>query len=268
MKKILLLLIALGIFAAATGCLIGATLPGMLSYGTQIKGSGKIVSRSIDASRFQGIKASRTVKVVIADTPSDKILIEADDNLIDEVTVQVKNNVLHASVDKRISGLSGCSITVTVPRNDVIGSLDASSAASIVCETPLPGENLRISASSAARVNIASSAAKCRIEASSAAKIDAALETEQCELSASSAAKVRLSGHAGKCRVELDSAAKCQADELIVTDYRIETSSAAKAAVRCEGTLRAEASSGSSIRYTGDCRTDIEQSSGGSVRRK
>ena len=66
----------------------------------------------------------------------------------------------------------------------------------------------------------------------------------------------------------MSSASKLSAAEFAVTDCNVDTSSAAKATVNCTGTLRAAASSGSSIRYTGDCKTSISKSSGGSVSRK
>ena len=108
----------------------------------------------------------------------------------------------------------------------------------------------------------------CTVAASSASNIDAAIETGSCTVGASSASKITLKGSADICSINMSSAAKLSAAEFTVADCSVDTSSAAKATVNCTGKLRAEASSGSSIRYTGDCQTSISKSSGGSVSRK
>ena len=107
----------------------------------------------------------------------------------------------------------------------------------------------------------------CSLEATSAAKIKAAVEAGECRINASSAAKIKLSGRADTARAELSSASKLAAAELVVKQWKIDTSSAASARIHCTEQLDAEASSGSSIHYEGDCSTDITKSSGGSVSR-
>ena len=100
------------------------------------------------------------------------------------------------------------------------------------------------------------------------AKIKAAIKTGECTVDVSSAAKVVLSGAANKCTAEISSAAKFSAPEFQVARYAIDASSGSDASVHCTEELRAEASSGSSIEYKGDCSTDLSRSSGGSIRRK
>ena len=65
----------------------------------------------------------------------------------------------------------------------------------------------------------------------------------------------------------IDEAADDTSPEFVVAECSVNTSSAAKAVVNCTERLHADASSGSSIRYSGDCRTSINKSSGGSVGR-
>ena len=86
-------------------------------------------------------------------------------------------------------------------------------------------------------------------------------------MEASSASKITLKGSAAKCTADLSSASKLSAGEFVVAECSVNTSSAAKAVVNCTERLHADASSGSSIRYSGDCRTSSNKSSGGSVGR-
>ena len=237
-------------------------------FGKGIKGSGNIVTRTIDAPDFDRVDAARAVKVVITGKATGKITIEADDNIMEYVVVEAKGGRLTATIDKSVNNVSNADVTVTVPANGRIRALDASSAARITSDVTLTADKFSIDASSAARIDAAVKSTSCTVAASSASNIDAAIETGSCTVGASSASKITLKGSADKCSIDMSSAAKLSAAEFTVADCSVDTSSAAKATVNCTDKLRAEASSGSSIRYTGDCQTSISKSSGGSVSRK
>ena len=248
MKRILLIAVLLGTMITATTYFVCIAAPSVL-FGKGIKGSGNIVTRTIDAPDFDRVDAARAVKVVITGKATGKITIEADDNIMEYVVVETKGGRLTATIDKSVNNVSNADVTVTVPANGRIRALDASSAARITSDVTLTAD-------------------KFSIDASSASNIDAAIETGSCTVGASSASKITLKGSADKCSINMSSAAKLSAAEFTVADCSVDTSSAAKATVNCTGKLRAEASSGSSIRYTGDCQTSISKSSGGSVSRK
>ena len=258
MKKVLLVLVSLAALAAIAGVLTGIFFPESLSASNRrIKGSGTIVTRTIPAPDFEKISASRAVKVIITDEIEDRIRIEADDNLMDHIVAEASGDELRISIDPKINSVSDIHVTVTVPDNGRIRALEASSASEITCATAL----------GAANINAAVKAGVCSLEATSAAKIKAAIEAGECRINASSAAKIKLSGRADTARAELSSASKLAAAELVVKQWKIDTSSAASARIHCTEQLDAEASSGSSIHYEGDCSTDITKSSGGSVSR-
>ena len=261
MKRILLIAVLLGTMITATTYFVCIAAPSVL-FGKGIKGSGNIVTRTIEAPAFD------RVKVVITDKATGKITIEADDNIMEYVVVEAKGGRLTATIDKSVNNVSNADVTVTVPANGRIRALDASSAARITSEVTLTADKFSIDASSAARIDAAVKSTSCTVAASSASNIDAAIETGSCTVGASSASKITLKGSADKCSIDMSSAAKLSAAEFTVADCSVDTSSAAKATVNCTDKLRAEASSGSSIRYTGDCQTSISKSSGGSVSRK
>ena len=258
--------VLLGTMITATTYFVCIAAPSVL-FGKGIKGSGNIVTRTIDAPDFDRVDAARAVKVVITGKATDKITIQADDNIMEYVVVEAKGGRLTATIDKSVNNVSNADVTVT-PANGRIRALDASSAARITSDVTLTADKFSIDASSAARIDAAVKSTSCTVAASSASNIDAAIETGSCTVGASSASKITLKGSADKCSINMSSAAKLSAAEFTVADCSVDTSSAAKATVNCTGKLRAEASSGSSIRYTGDCQTSISKSSGGSVSRK
>ena len=203
----------------------------------------------------------------ITDKTSGKITIAADDNVMDYVVVEANGGRLTATIDKSINNLSNADVTVTVPANGSIRALDASSAAKISSDVVLNADKFAMDASSAAKIDVSVKAQSCAVAASSASKINASVEAVSCSVEASSASKITLKGSAAKCTADLSSASKLSAGEFVVAECSVNTSSAAKAVVNCTERLHADASSGSSIRYSGDCRTSINKSSGGSVGR-
>ena len=239
MKKILLIFVILGALASVAGCILGLSASEVLASPNRINGSGNLIDRTIPAPDFETVSSACGVTVLITDADTGR---------------QGPRSVSHAHV------------TVTVPSNGKIRALKASSASQIVCRTALGADDFSIETSSAAKVEAAVKAGKCSLDASSASKIVAALNVEECRADASSAAKITLSGKAAQFRANLSSAAKLSADELDAATCSIDTSSGSKASVHCSGTLRANASSGSSIRYSGDCSTHLSKSSGGSIR--
>ena len=264
MKKILLIFVILGALASVAGCILGLSAPR-----TRITGSGNLIDRTIPAPDFETVSSACGVTVLITDDNTDRIRIEADDNLMEYVVVEEQQGTLRVALDQGRKGarsVSNAHVTVTVPSNGKIRALKASSASQIVCRTALGADDFSIETSSAAKVEAAVKAGKCSLDASSASKIVAALDVEECRADASSAAKITLSGKAAQFRANLSSAAKLSADELDAATCSIDTSSGSKASVHCSGTLRANASSGSSIRYSGDCSTHLSKSSGGSIR--
>lgn len=131
MKKLLLIAVLIAACLSATAYVACVAAP---LLGKNIKGSGKIVTKTVPAPDFDGIEASRAVKVVISDKVSD-IRIEADDNLIDLVVVRAVKGKLEATLDQKVNNIQNGNVTITVPANGKIRSLDASSASKIIGET-------------------------------------------------------------------------------------------------------------------------------------
>ncbi|MDE6624589.1 MAG: DUF2807 domain-containing protein [Alistipes sp.] len=262
MKRFLLILL-ISIAAFATSCTVCNTTSGS---GRRIKGSGKLIASEMPVPAFDAIDASRAVHVVITDKV-DKIHIEADDNVMDLVEVKASKGTLRIGISSKCQSLSDIHVTVKVPDNGRIASLSASSAAKIRTEVGLTADQFEIDASSAAHIEVAVKARKCLVDATSAARVHAAISADECSADLSSAAKVRLSGRADRLTADLSSASKLDAEKLRTRKCSLDTSSAAHAEVNCSEMLVADASSGSSIRYSGDCKTSIDKSSGASVRK-
>ena len=287
MKKFLWIIPILAVVAAA--CLASLVcFAKSLSGNRIIKASGNIVTKEIPIPEFNAINTSRAVKVVLTEQ-GDKIRIDADENLMAWVVVEPEDDELQVTIDRQIKSINNSHVTVTIPvQGRTFRSLRASSAAEIRGkEVELKGADLLVKASSAAKIETSVKAGSCSIDASSAADIDLTVKAATCNIEASSAANVRADIQSESCTADASSAAgitlkglteyfesgnssagKVNASELTAQRADVTASSGSKTSVNCTKSLKASASSGAGIRYTGDCQVEASKSSGGSIRRK
>ena len=220
--------------------------------GINLKGSGKVITRTQPVAAYDAIEASRAVRVIVEERTGGDAIIEADDN-----TMQY--------------GVSDIHVKVRVPYCEGLNSLDASSAASIVVEPTINGESLTIDAGSAGNISFTKAeVTRCAIDVSSAAKVSGAVKSDRCEVEASSASNTELAMLTMACTVETSSASKIDASELNARKASADVSSGASIKVNSSRELDAKASSGGSIRYKGPSTLALTQttSSGGSVSRQ
>ena len=164
MKKILLIFVILGALASVAGCILGLSASEVLASPNRINGSGNLIDRTIPAPDFETVSSACGVTVLITDDNTDRIRIEADDNLMEYVVVEERQGTLRVALDQGRKGarsVSNAHVTVTVPSNGKIRALKASSASQIVCRTALGADDFSIETSSAAKVEAAVKAGKC-----------------------------------------------------------------------------------------------------------
>ena len=113
MKRILLIAVLLGTMITATTYFVCIAAPSVL-FGKGIKGSGNIVTRTIDAPDFDRVDAARAVKVVITGKATGKITIEADDNIMEYVVVEAKGGRLTAPLAQSVNNVSHAAVSGTI----------------------------------------------------------------------------------------------------------------------------------------------------------
>ena len=260
------------------------------NHQNRITGSGNIITKTIPAiESYDAIKASRGIHVVMNESEGEKIVINADDNIMPYVVVRKEGNSLRIGIDENIKSINNVNVQVVLPKNQNINELQVASAASIKINPTIKGRSLSLDAASAGNINIAkadvdffdadaSSAAKisgtvksndCYVDASSAADIDLTILAVQCDSNASSAAKITLNGETASFEGDASSAAKIIAKGLAVrTVADASASSGAKISVNALKKLEAKASSGGTVAYVhnNDLEKHISQSSGGRVK--
>ena len=257
----------------------------------RITGSGNIITRRVSIADFSRIETSRAVHLVVEKRSGREAIIEADDNIMPYVIVEVDGGCLTVSIDNEIKSLNDVTVKVTVPSDGNISTISASSASKVTVQAEIKTPKLMLDASSAANINIAnkSDVGTCSIEASSAANVEGAIKADncvidmssasdvnvallavKCDVTASSASSATISGEAGDIDLSASSAAKIDAMDLNARNAEAEASSGGSIKVTCMKSIDASASSGGSVKYAakGDLDSELKHtSSGGSVKK-
>lgn len=270
MKKIILTVVGLLAVAVTVGCLYGTahTLFDRNDRRT-LKGSGRLVTRTFDTARFDGVYASNTADVTIV-KGSGPITIEADDNVMEYVVVKVVEGCLRIKLDtdKRYNGFNDVTFRATVPSDGRLSELKASGAAKIVAEPVLATDDIEFDASGAAKIvamvdcksceidisgasnaEIGGNIGMCEADVSGAAKLKLVARTAACEFEASGAAKITAVGAADKCGLSASGAAKIDASEFVAADCEAGASGSGKVSIDCTRRLSAHASGAGKIVY-------------------
>ncbi|OKY88679.1 MAG: hypothetical protein BHV70_06665 [Bacteroidales bacterium 55_9] len=256
----------------------------------RITGSGNIITRRVNIADFSRIETSRAVHLVVEKRSGREAIIEADDNIMPYVIVEVDGGCLNVGIDDDIKSLNNVTVKVTVPSDGNISAISASSASKVTVQAEIKSPKLMLDASSAANINITKSdVGTCSIDASSAANVEGAIKADncvidmssasdvnvallavKCDVTATSAASATLSGEAGDIEITVSSAAKVDAMDLNARNADVSASSGGSIKITCMKSIDASASSGGSVKYAakGDLDSELKHtSSGGSVKK-
>lgn len=212
-----------------------------------VYGNGDVVKKDRNAGRFTGIKVSSGIDVYLKQTGNESISVECDENLHEYIITEIRDGVLNVYSDANIRKAEMKRVYVTMKD---IRSLRTSSAGDIMGQTPVTGDRIELSASSAGDI-------KVEIRAS------------ELEIDISSSGDITLTGEADVLEADLSSAGDLNAFGLTVKEADISASSAGDADITVTERLKARASSAGDINYRGNPKyIDAHSSSAGGIHRK
>lgn len=195
---------------------------------------------------FTGIKVSEGIDVYLKQGDKEHVVVEVSNNKVDRVITEVSGSFLKIHMASGNNGNISAKVYVTYVKLD---KLAASSAGNIFSESPIKAESIEI-------------------QCSSAGNIEVALESGAVVVDASSAGQIELTGKARTLEADASSAAQIDAYDLDAESVRADASSGASIKVSARSALNAEASSGANIRYRGNpVKSFTNSSSGGSVKK-
>ncbi|NOR27984.1 MAG: DUF2807 domain-containing protein [Lutibacter sp.] len=214
---------------------------------TGIRGNGNIVSeeRSIHKD-FDVIKVQQGINLYLTQGNSTELSVEADENILDLLVTEVKNNELKVYFEKNVYRAKARNVYLTT---NAISKIHTSSGASVKSENTLQVNSLDLDSSSGSSITVYVNAEEVTTSTSSGADIDIYGTTNSLSANASSGSSI-------------------DADRLEAVDAYARASSGANIDVNVSGKLTANASSGGDIDFDGEpTNVDKDTSSGGSVSR-
>ena len=214
-----------------------------------VEGSGNVTTeKRIVQGDFKSIDVSNAIELVIEQADVTEIVVEADDNLQNEIVTKVEHGTLVIKCKfNSFRNVTMKRVTVKMP---VIENLDASSAASIQSKNVLQGENIDL-------------------ETSSAATMDLNIESDNISCKASSGSSITVQGKALQIKTKASSGSSIDAGKLLANEVEAAASSGATLEVHPILRLKAGASSGANINYVSIPKTiEKTSSSGGSVNQR
>nr|WP_294788820.1 head GIN domain-containing protein [uncultured Flavobacterium sp.] len=211
-----------------------------------IEGSGNVTTENrIVQGDFKNIKVSNAIDVVIEQSDKTEITVEADDNLQNEIVTKVENGTL--VIRCKFSSFRNITMKKVTVKMPVIDKIEASSASSVETKGVVEGEDIILETSSAASMNVT-------------------IESDKIAADAGSAGTINIEGKALNFISSASSGGSIDADKLMANEVEAKVSSGATISVNPRVTLKAKASSGGNINYTGSPKIIEKQaSSGGSI---
>jgi len=211
-----------------------------------IEGSGNVTTeKRIVQGEFKNISVSNAIDLVIQQSDSTEITVEADDNLQKDIITKVEHGTLIIKCKySSFRDITKKKVTVKMPKID---KLEASTASTVINNGLITGEDINL-------------------ETSSAASIDLNVESDNITIDSGSGSTINIKGKALKTRISASSGSSINARQLQVNEIQAEASSGASVNVHPIVNLKAQASSGGSINYDSTPKT-IEKtaSSGGTI---
>jgi len=215
--------------------------------GPSLRGNGNVIEENRKVGDFEEIIVSRGMNVYISQGDVTKVMVKADENLLDAIITRMEGDALKVTSNANIRTATIKKVFVTVPD---IESIKTSSGSNVFSETVIRSKSLDLSSSAGSNLKLE-------------------VKTGKLEASVSAGSNIKLEGMTDYFYGKASSGSNLKAENLSSKNSELKVSSGANIWIKVKEELQAQASSGGNIFYYGNPEfTDIEKSSGGNVTKK
>lgn len=196
-----------------------------------IKGNGNVIVKKRNISDdFIRIQASENIDVFITEMGETSLVVEADANLHDIIETKVENGTLYIGVKKSIWSAKAKMVYLSFEKlNEIV----VTSGAELTSENTVGADNLKITATSGAEINLH-------------------LNVNNLDCEGTSGADINLDGKAKFLKINSSSGSDIDAFGLTVQNCIVSATSGSDIKVNVEKLFEGTATSGADIRYKGD----------------
>ncbi|WP_218598632.1 head GIN domain-containing protein [Polaribacter sp. NJDZ03] len=214
----------------------------------RINGNKNVITKTRKiADQFTGIKVSTGLDVYITQGSNNKVIVEADENLHDIIITEVEDGILKIYADKGIWRAEAKKVHVTIKD---LTLLIATSGSDVYGKEVIDTDEISISATSGADINI-------KVNATSV------------ETNSTSGSDINISGITINHASNATSGSSIDAYELESENTIAKVTSGANINIFASKKLEARATSGGDIDFKGNPKTvDKKTTSGGSISKK
>ena len=194
-----------------------------------IKGNGNVVKQERKISKFSGLEVGGAFQVFLTQGDEEKLVVEADENLLDIIETKVKGGTLYISTTENIKDFEEMNIYLTFKELD---DMEISGACHLKGQNKFSFDNLEL-------------------DCSGASETEMKLSANSLNMDISGASNVELFGSVDKLEIDVSGASKLNAYELETAVCDAEVSGAAAVKLLVTDEISAEVSGAAKLRYKG-----------------
>ncbi|PSR53735.1 hypothetical protein AHMF7605_09460 [Adhaeribacter arboris] len=210
-----------------------------------LRGHGDVVSRNRPVGTFNAVSAGGEFEIFLTQGPTKDVLLEGQENVLSELSTEVRNNKLIIKYDKKhVKTSKPVRIYITTPE---LTEVSVSGANSVRSLTDWQVDDFDLEASGNTDIHLTLKGA----------------QTIDTELSGS--ADIELNGDAVYHDIDISGSGNVKAFDLITKEADIEVSGSGKCEVTVSDRLKAILSGSGRVRYKGNPSVSTKISGSGSV---
>ena len=242
----------------------------------KISGSKIVTSKQRNIKNFSAIEIEDNIEASLERGEFPEVKIEADDNLIDVIDIDVTDNTLHISTSKRVvkSKSLKVKITYTAELNTVISKNDAAISAiqevlgenftlktfddsKVLMNANVKNFALQADGNSKIELNLKSSNTK--IELSKSAELKSLVTTTDLALDMYQKAKAKIEGEANNSLIRLENNSELDASKLEIKSIELIAEGQSKNSVNAKKDIVISATEKSETELYGDAKIEMNK---------
>ena len=229
----------------------------------RIEGNNNVVTQKREVIDFTKVKVSNGIELIIQQEDTISLVVEADENLHENIITEVIDGTLKIWTKKSIWRATSKKVHLKVTN---LEELTASSGSSIISKNTIKAEDFEVNSNSGANLNMKLETNRVVSNASSGSKLGLEILATHVESSSSSGSSINIIGETTAHKASASSGSSLNAFGLKAKNVNAEVSSGASVRVHVTESFNARASSGGRIRYQGNpTQVSKDTSSGGGV---
>jgi NifU-like protein involved in Fe-S cluster formation len=217
-----------------------------ISSQSAIKGEGDVVKKEITLSSFDGIQLAIDAHVVLSQGKVQKVVLEGQQNIIDNIEKEIRGGSWSIEYDKRVKSAKPVTIYITLSK---ISDIAFSGSGSISTTGKFSGLN------------------DLDIAMSGSGDIRMEVEADDVDLAMSGSGNVQLSGSGAALNVAISGSGDVEASSFNVSACAVAISGSGDIMVFVNGDLDVAISGSGDVKYKGDAKVESRISGSGDVRR-